>query len=161
MRLTAWLAVREETLHSSRATQDTVQRNSKGASQRTQRSRFEASTYVVNVPFMLLIVRVPDRSSQLCLSWWVLLRSWHVPEVYIVACTGPCAPEYSACVLPTIISTFPLTFVVVVLAVQNMEASGLVTKAQEIEFMALGGSLVMMSKGLLSCDPWILPDPLL
>lgn len=34
-----------------------------------------------------------------------------------------------------------------------MEASGLVTKAQEIEFMALGGSLVMMSKGLLSCDP--------
>lgn len=28
-----------------------------------------------------------------------------------------------------------------------MEASGAVSKAQEIEFMALGGSLVMMSKG--------------
>ncbi|KAI9464687.1 Tco5, signal transduction HAMP domain histidine kinase [Boletus coccyginus] len=34
------------------------------------------------------------------------------------------------------------------LAVQNMEASGAVSKAQEIEFMALGGSLVMMSKVL-------------
>lgn len=34
-----------------------------------------------------------------------------------------------------------------VLAVQNMEASCAVSKAQEIEFMALGGSLVMMSKG--------------
>ncbi|KAG1812893.1 uncharacterized protein BJ212DRAFT_1275964 [Suillus subaureus] len=33
------------------------------------------------------------------------------------------------------------------LAVQNMEASCAVSKAQEIEFMALGGSLVMMSKG--------------
>lgn len=28
-----------------------------------------------------------------------------------------------------------------------MEASGAVSKTQEIEFMALGGSLVMMSKG--------------
>ncbi|KAF8555658.1 Tco5, signal transduction HAMP domain histidine kinase [Imleria badia] len=35
-----------------------------------------------------------------------------------------------------------------VLAVQNMEASGAVSKTQEIEFMALGGSLVMMSKVL-------------
>ncbi|KIJ21004.1 hypothetical protein PAXINDRAFT_125610 [Paxillus involutus ATCC 200175] len=34
------------------------------------------------------------------------------------------------------------------LAVQNMEASGAVSKSQEIEFMALGGSLVMMSKVL-------------
>ncbi|KAF9233473.1 Tco5, signal transduction HAMP domain histidine kinase [Melanogaster broomeanus] len=34
------------------------------------------------------------------------------------------------------------------LAVQNMEASGAVSKTQEIEFMALGGSLVMMSKVL-------------
>ncbi|KAH7890900.1 Tco5, signal transduction HAMP domain histidine kinase [Phlebopus sp. FC_14] len=34
------------------------------------------------------------------------------------------------------------------LAVQNMEASGAVSKAQEIEFMALSGSLVMMSKVL-------------
>ncbi|KAG2137584.1 Tco5, signal transduction HAMP domain histidine kinase [Suillus bovinus] len=34
------------------------------------------------------------------------------------------------------------------LAVQNMEASCAVSKAQEIEFMALGGSLVMMSKVL-------------
>ncbi|KAG1771535.1 Tco5, signal transduction HAMP domain histidine kinase [Suillus occidentalis] len=33
------------------------------------------------------------------------------------------------------------------LAVQNMEASCAVSKTQEIEFMALGGSLVMMSKG--------------
>lgn len=36
----------------------------------------------------------------------------------------------------------------VVLAVQNMEASGTVAKAQEIEFKALEGSLSMMSKGL-------------
>ncbi|KAG9313135.1 Tco5, signal transduction HAMP domain histidine kinase [Chiua virens] len=36
----------------------------------------------------------------------------------------------------------------VILAVQNMEASGAVSKAQEMEFMALGGSLVMMSKVL-------------
>ncbi|KAG1795079.1 Tco5, signal transduction HAMP domain histidine kinase [Suillus plorans] len=36
------------------------------------------------------------------------------------------------------------------LAVQNMEASCAVSKAQEIEFMALGGSLVMMSKGTVS-----------
>lgn len=34
------------------------------------------------------------------------------------------------------------------LAVQNMETSCAVSKAQEIEFMALGGSLVMMSKVL-------------
>ncbi|EGN91820.1 Tco5, signal transduction HAMP domain histidine kinase [Serpula lacrymans var. lacrymans S7.3] len=34
------------------------------------------------------------------------------------------------------------------LAVQNMEASGAVCKAQELEFMALEGSLVMMSKVL-------------
>lgn len=34
-----------------------------------------------------------------------------------------------------------------VLAVQNMEASCAVSQTQEIEFMALGGSLVMMSKG--------------
>ncbi|KIJ65498.1 hypothetical protein HYDPIDRAFT_110594 [Hydnomerulius pinastri MD-312] len=34
------------------------------------------------------------------------------------------------------------------LAVQNMEASGAVSKTQELEFMALGGSLVMMSKVL-------------
>lgn len=41
----------------------------------------------------------------------------------------------------------------VVLAVQNMEASGAVSKTQEIEFMALGGSLVMMSKGVPSYGP--------
>ena len=35
----------------------------------------------------------------------------------------------------------------VVLATQNMEASGVVPKAQEIEFKALEGSLSMMSKG--------------
>jgi len=35
-----------------------------------------------------------------------------------------------------------------VLAVQNMEASGTVVKAQEIEFNALEGSLSMMSKGV-------------
>ena len=34
-----------------------------------------------------------------------------------------------------------------VLATQNMEASGVVPKAQEIEFKALEGSLSMMSKG--------------
>lgn len=34
------------------------------------------------------------------------------------------------------------------LAVQNMEASGTVAKAQEIEFKALEGSLSMMSKVL-------------
>ena len=33
------------------------------------------------------------------------------------------------------------------LATQNMEASGVVPKAQEIEFKALEGSLSMMSKG--------------
>ncbi len=33
------------------------------------------------------------------------------------------------------------------LAVQNMEASGIVPRAQEIEFKALEGSLSMMSKG--------------
>lgn len=56
------------------------------------------------------------------------------------------------------ISTNPLTFTVVVLAVQNMEASGAVSKAQEIEFMALGGSLVMMSKGWFSYEPFISSD---
>jgi osomolarity two-component system sensor histidine kinase SLN1 len=35
----------------------------------------------------------------------------------------------------------------IVLAVQNMEASGIVPRAQEIEFKALEGSLSMMSKG--------------
>lgn len=34
-----------------------------------------------------------------------------------------------------------------VLAVQNMEATGIVPRAQEIEFKALEGSLSMMSKG--------------
>jgi hypothetical protein len=34
-----------------------------------------------------------------------------------------------------------------VLAVQNMEASGTIAKSQEIEFKALEGSLSMMSKG--------------
>ena len=37
--------------------------------------------------------------------------------------------------------------VLLVLAVQNMEASGSVAKSQEIEFKALEGSLSMMSKG--------------
>ena len=43
-----------------------------------------------------------------------------------------------------------LKFVIirVVLAVQNMEASGAILKDQEIEFSALGGSLSMMSKGV-------------
>lgn len=36
-----------------------------------------------------------------------------------------------------------------VLAVQNMEASGVIAKTQEIEFKALEGSLSMMSKGRL------------
>ena len=40
-----------------------------------------------------------------------------------------------------------LTFDILVLAVQNMEASGAVAKEQEIEFNALEGSLGMMSKG--------------
>ena len=40
-----------------------------------------------------------------------------------------------------------------VLAVQNMEASGTVAKAQEIEFKALEGSLNMMSKGKSSTSP--------
>lgn len=35
----------------------------------------------------------------------------------------------------------------IVLAVQNMEASGVIGKTQEIEFKALEGSLSMMSKG--------------
>ena len=39
------------------------------------------------------------------------------------------------------------SFVLLVLAVQNMEASGSVAKSQEIEFKALEGSLSMMSKG--------------
>lgn len=34
-----------------------------------------------------------------------------------------------------------------VLAVQNLEASGIVSKSQDIEFKALEGSLSMMSKG--------------
>jgi hypothetical protein len=34
-----------------------------------------------------------------------------------------------------------------VLAVQNMDASDMVSKGQEIEFNALEGSLTMMSKG--------------
>lgn len=34
-----------------------------------------------------------------------------------------------------------------VLAVQNMEASGTIAKDQDVEFNALGGSLSMMSKG--------------
>lgn len=38
-------------------------------------------------------------------------------------------------------------FFSLVLAVQNMEASGTVAKEQEIEFSALKGSLSMMSKG--------------
>lgn len=37
-----------------------------------------------------------------------------------------------------------------VLAVQNMEASGTVARDQEIEFNALCGSLSMMSKGMTS-----------
>lgn len=40
-----------------------------------------------------------------------------------------------------------LTRNLVVLAVQNMDASGTVAKGQEIEFAALEGSLSMMSKG--------------
>lgn len=35
----------------------------------------------------------------------------------------------------------------IVLAVQNMDASGTIAKGQEIEFNALEGSLSMMSKG--------------
>lgn len=38
---------------------------------------------------------------------------------------------------------------VIVLAVQNMEASRVFEKEQEIEFKALEGSLSMMSKGAL------------
>jgi hypothetical protein len=45
-----------------------------------------------------------------------------------------------------------LTWISVVLAVQNMEASGTVDKGQEIEFTALEGSLSMMSKGLSLID---------
>lgn len=37
-----------------------------------------------------------------------------------------------------------------VLAVQNMGASGTIAKEQEIEFSALEGSLSMMSKGLMA-----------
>ena len=40
-----------------------------------------------------------------------------------------------------------MIIVILVLAVQNMEASGSVAKSQEIEFKALEGSLSMMSKG--------------
>lgn len=49
----------------------------------------------------------------------------------------------------------------VVLAVQNMEASGTVMKDQEIEFNALCGSLSMMSKGacLRDYSDMNLPNP--
>lgn len=40
-----------------------------------------------------------------------------------------------------------LNFALLVLAVQNMEASLSIAKSQEIEFKALEGSLSMMSKG--------------
>jgi len=36
----------------------------------------------------------------------------------------------------------------VVLAVQNMEATSSISKEQDIEWSALGGSLSMMSKGM-------------
>lgn len=39
----------------------------------------------------------------------------------------------------------------VVLALQNLEATGSIRKAQELEWVALGGSLSMMSKGSLTC----------
>lgn len=38
----------------------------------------------------------------------------------------------------------------VVLALQNLEATGSIKKAQELEWVAMGGSLSMMSKGSLS-----------
>ena len=40
-----------------------------------------------------------------------------------------------------------IVFVILVLAVQNIEACGSVAKSQEIECKALQGSLSMMSKG--------------
>lgn len=48
----------------------------------------------------------------------------------------------------------------IVLAVQNMEASGIIPRAQEIEFKALEGSLSMMSKGelLVTSHVYLLSD---
>ncbi|KAG8221063.1 hypothetical protein J3R82DRAFT_2577 [Butyriboletus roseoflavus] len=80
------------------------------------------------------------------------------PIIHIVASTGPGTSKHSACVLPKTIHIPTNLLPVAVLAVQNMEASGAVSKAQEIEFMALGGSLVMMSKGWFSYEPFISPD---
>lgn len=46
-----------------------------------------------------------------------------------------------------------------VLAVQNLEATGTIRKAQELEWVALGGSLSMMSKGdplhFPASPPWL------
>jgi hypothetical protein len=43
---------------------------------------------------------------------------------------------------------------VIVLAVQNIEASGTVSKPLELEFNALSGSLTVMSKGKLLYGFW-------
>lgn len=62
---------------------------------------------------------------------------------------GPSAIEHRSYVnTRTLLQSYWFSFFFsLVLAVQNMEASGTVAKEQEIEFSALKGSLSMMSKG--------------
>ena len=59
-------------------------------------------------------------------------------------------PLNTARKLPTMSPLWELKCRRSVIAVQNMEASGIVAKEQEVEFRALEGSLSMMSKGSLS-----------
>lgn len=65
--------------------------------------------------------------------------------------TGPSSIEYRKWV-PHILRLSHSLRTLLVLAVQNMEASGMIMKDQETEFNALCGSLSMMSKGVVFCD---------
>jgi hypothetical protein len=72
------------------------------------------------------------------------------PNTLVDVYTSACPTEHCAYVIFVGVSSSTInthTSWDLVLAVQNMDASGTVAEEQEIEFNALQGSLSMMSKG--------------
>lgn len=82
----------------------------------------------------------------------VLKKILHL--IFHLISTGPRTLKHCPLVILVIIVLTLKADQWLVLAVQNMEASGTIAKDQEIEFNALCGSLSMMSKGTSSNGPF-------
>lgn len=128
------------------ATQPSIRSNSKSSDKWTESGWFKTQADIVSIT-----ISCPSRFAQLVYSpvmysmisihgQALLRRDWHSEH----------RSEFLLTQLVRISSLSPLVeglSLDLVLAVQNMEASGTIDKDQAIEFSALEGSLSMMSKG--------------